>query len=67
VDDKTLLQEALIVHEGAVRYGGRFMRTLAVLIECADMSNLRKIYRTWPEEWARYLQMGKRHQEDANS
>ena len=41
-----------------IRYGGHFIRHLAVAAQYADSENLKKIKDTWPDEWKKYEAMG---------
>jgi hypothetical protein len=43
--------------EAMARFGGSFVKELAVLASRADPENLKKIKDTWPEYWSRYEKM----------
>jgi hypothetical protein len=42
-----------------VRYGGGFHEGLGRALQNADETNTRKIRETWPEDYARYMEMAK--------
>lgn len=45
------------------RYGGRFVRALAVAAEKADPQNLFIIKTAWPHYWAKYAAMAEHENE----
>jgi len=52
-----LQEEAKQVVRAIEFFGGSFFQGLAKAIQHADHVNLGKIKATWPEDWARYLDM----------
>ena len=54
-ENKTSLDEKLKVAENMKCYGGSFVQALSVAILAADNENLKKIKKTWPEYWDKYL------------
>ena len=56
----SLLNEAKIVCKTMKMYGGSFVLALREVIIHADVVNIRKIKKTWPNYWNEYLEQGKR-------
>lgn len=52
-------EEKYYVALGMERYGGGFAQKLGEALARADMFNAQKIKETWPDEWKKYLHMGK--------
>jgi len=50
-----LKQEADIVSENMIMYGGKFVQRLGHAIIAADNDNLGRIKETWPKYWFEYL------------
>jgi len=50
--------ESLAVCRGMRKYGGHFVLALAEALVQADEDNTKRIKNTWPEYWAKYLDMG---------
>ena len=55
-----IYQELPYVRRGIERFGGGFMRGLAVAMQSADIHNLRKIRNAWRHEWKQYYEMGQK-------
>ena len=55
--DEVLVEEARKVSYAMIEYGGGFASALGKALSCADLENTRKIYKTWPEIWRKYLSM----------
>lgn len=53
--DDELSDERLLIVPIMKQYGGSFAKGLAEAMWNADTVNLRKIYDTWPEIWAKNL------------
>lgn len=51
-------EEDLKVLGAMEKYGGSFVKALALLAYRADSTNLHKIKATWPEYWQQYRFMG---------
>ena len=49
-----LHNEALIVAEAMIKYGGFFVKSLGKVLQQADHINQQKIKNTWPEYWRKY-------------
>lgn len=52
-----ILEERLMVVSGMKKYGGSFVKGLGQALLCADHINTKKIKKTWPELWEKYLKM----------
>ena len=52
-------EEKYYVALGMEQYGGSFVQKLGEALARADMFNTQKIKSTWPDEWNKYLHMGK--------
>ena len=55
-----LYDEVIFVAKGMKTYGGSFMKAIGEALTHADCQNQRKIKMLWPEEWAKYLEWGKK-------
>jgi hypothetical protein len=62
-----LLEEKQYVAWAMTQYGGGFVGKLGQALYQADSENARKIHDTWPEYWAKYLEMGIKHDPDASA
>lgn len=54
-----ILEEQYFVSQAMIRYGGSFASNLGQALAHADINNTVKIKSTWPEEWQKYLDLGK--------
>jgi hypothetical protein len=53
-----IIEEKQYVAWAMIQYGGGFVKNLGTTLFHADPENTRKIHDTWPEYWAKYLEMG---------
>lgn len=56
-DYERLMNEALIVSNAMQKYGGGFMEAIGIALTRADIHNIIRIKRAWPDEWNKYLKM----------
>ena len=54
-----IMEEKQRVAYAMVVYGGDFCKHLGEALYAADSENTQKIHDTWPEDWARFLEMGR--------
>ena len=53
-----IMEEKQQVAYAMVVYGGDFCKHLGEALYSADSENTQKIHDTWPDDWARFLEMG---------
>jgi len=53
-----IMEEKQYVAWAMTQYGGDFCKNLGMALYMADSENTQKIHDTWPEDWARFLEMG---------
>jgi hypothetical protein len=58
MNDDELNRQAYVVNGVMRNMGGSFVAALGQIIKQADMTNLRKIHDTWPQEWQEYWDIG---------
>jgi len=58
-DKESLVQEAILVQQGMWKRGGGFVKRIADALGVADLDNMRRIKKIWPEYWTKYLDIGK--------
>lgn len=55
-----MLENEFIIVETMEKYGGSFVKQLAILFRYADRNNFDKLKMTFPEYWKQYEEMAKR-------
>lgn len=59
IDGEKLEEEKYYVYMAMLHYGGSFFRGIGEALSHAHPTNAKKIRATWPDEWMKYLAMGR--------